>query len=561
MASFSSMNTYRKASIALALVGLLATNTGCSDFFDVNVDPLNPSQARLSDMLPVTQVAMGTYMGFSVNGLSQYTASLMQQLSNTRGIGTFQQTGDSFSTQWQGLYADMLSNNEQIIRQGTAEQGWSYVGVAELQKAFVVSQMVDMWGNIPYSEALNGTGNRSPKFDKDSEIYADMFRLIDDGLAKLTLTSSRTMGSEDLMYAGDLNKWAHFGRTLKLKLYNQIRLTRQNDPAFAAQITALLNAPSGLLQVTDDFELKYGPSTQPDNRNLGYIGDYVNSTRENTIGVYFYTLMTRNNDPRIKYYFYNQATGPSPLADYQPLNSNFVTVRFGSTGINRATNNAGVRTLPGLYPVGGRYDAGGGGNAGPRFGKGVVAQRLLTYFSRKFTEAELQLTVLGNTAAARTAYEEGIRASFKKVNDIATAEGIPSSSPPLPSTLVPLISEAAITSYVNAALGRYDNAAPNAKIKAIMTEKYVASFGFGPDAYTDFRRTGYPNITVPAAAMTGDPYSPTLGPGVVDDNDPQTISQGSFPIRLTYDRSELQFNQNADPQPNVVTTPIFWDLP
>ncbi|SHI58865.1 Starch-binding associating with outer membrane [Hymenobacter daecheongensis DSM 21074] len=558
------MNTYRKASIAVALVGLLATNTGCSDFFKVNVDPLNPSAARLSDLLPVTQVAMGTYLGFSVNGLSQPTAALMQQLSTTRGIGTFQQNGDSFTNQWSGLYADMLINNEQIIKQGTAEQAWGYVGIAQLQKAYVVSQMVDMWGDLPYSEGLLGTANKAPKFDKDSEIYADLFRLIDEGVANLAKTSARTPGGEDLMYGGSMSAWSHFGRTLKLKLYNQIRLTRD----VSSDVRALLATPDNLLLSNEDFELKYGASTQPDNRNLGYIGDYVNSGRENTIGRYFFELMNTNRDPRIPYYFYNQATGTVAIADYQ--NGNFVTVKFGSTGANASANNTGVRTLPGLYPVGGRFDAGKGGNADATYGKGTVAQRLLTFFSRKFTEAELQLTVLNNPTAARTAYEEGVRASFKKLNDIAQAEGIPNAVkfqaapelvPIIPET-DPNTSKPSISKYVAEALLRFDRATTtNGRLNAIMTEKYIASFGFGLDAYTDFRRTGYPNITVPDRADNAGPVNPSNpAPGTVDDNDPQTVGQGSFPRRLTYQLSELQINPNAPrEQPDVVSTRIFWD--
>jgi hypothetical protein len=558
------MYTYRKASIALALVGLLATSTGCKDFFDVNVDPLNPSTARLSDLLPVSQVAMGTYLGFSVNGLSQPTAGLVQQLSSTRGIGTFQQAGDSFTNQWSGLYSDMLTNNEQMIKQGTTEQSWAYVGVAQLQKAFVVSQMVDMWGDIPYSEALLGAANRAPKFDKDSDIYADMFRLIDEGIANLAKTSTRTVGAEDLIYGGNLTKWAHFGRTLKLKLYNQIRLTRD----VSSEVRALMNAPADLMQPTgEDFELRYSSSTQPDNRNLGYIGDYVNSGRENTIGVYLFQTMTSSADPRIPYYFYNQATGPVSIADYQ--SGNFVTVRFGSTGVNNASNNSSVRTLPGLYPIGGRYDFGSGGNADASYGKGVVAQRLLTYFSRKYTEAELQLTVLNDAAAARTAYQEGLNASFRKVNDVAAAEGIPNTVPfqTAPSSVpqIPATGAKSSGTYITAALGRFDNAAPNAKLKAIMFEKYVASFGFGLDAYTDFRRTGYPNITVPDQADISNvtnPYAfnPTLAPGTVDDNDALTRGQGAFPRRLAYQQGELNINPNAPKeQPNVVSTRIFWD--
>ena len=124
----------------------------------------------------------------------------------------------------------MLANNEQIITQGTAEQRLSYVGIAQIQKAYVISQMVDMFGDIPYSEALKGAANLAPRYDKDADIYngnpglgiQSLFSLIDDGIANLDKGKS-VIVRNDLIYEGDLAKWARLGRTLKLKLYVQIR--------------------------------------------------------------------------------------------------------------------------------------------------------------------------------------------------------------------------------------------------------------------------------------------------------------------------------------------------
>ena len=592
----------RTISSVLALASLLMGAPGCKDFYNVNVDPLHPTTVELQQLLPVTQAAMSTYLGFSIQGLGQPTSALMQQLSNGRGIGAFGQDGDSFSGPWNGLYSDMLANNELLITQGTTEQRWGYVGVAQIQKAYVFSQLVDMFGDVPYSEALKGAARPYPRFDKDADIYLgnntlgvqSLFSLIDEGIANVNKSGASIGG--DLIYNGQLTNWANFGRTLKLKLYVQIRKTRGDS--YLPEVTALLNgsntAGTGLLNA--DFEFKYGSAEAPANRHIGYLSDYVNTSRENFIGRYLYLLMKYGDganpaptsyvrpqpnpqlpytDPRVPYYFFNQYTVSAVDAtsyDYQdPQNGRFVTLRQGSRGqaANSATS-ANTRTLPGLYPIGGRYDDGRGGIANTTFGRGVVAQRLLPYFSRKFLEAEAQLTILNNRANARTALKEAIEASFAKVNAIAAAEGTspsPQLSSGLPySTAIPggfralgAIPDAEINIYVNAALQRFDGVSTTkTPLQVIMEEKYVASFGMGTDIYTDWRRTGFPIITVPDNNNIG------YNVGLIEDNDQVTTSSGLFPRRLFYSQQDITANLNpaapkAQVDPFSANYRIFWD--
>ncbi|GAB3850658.1 SusD/RagB family nutrient-binding outer membrane lipoprotein [Hymenobacter terrigena] len=553
---------FHKLPGTLALLSVLAAAPGCKDFYDVNVSPLAPTKAELFSLLPVTQVAMATGLGDSPSGMSQYTMALMQQLASTRSIGTFNQNGDAFSNQWSSLYTDMLINNQQIITQGTTEQSWTYVGIAQLQRAFVFSQMVDLWGNIPYSQALQGGTIATPRFDNDFDIYngasgiQSLFSLIDEGLANLAKPAPNTgLAKADLIYGGNKVSWTHFGNSLKLKLYNQIRKTRN----VAADVTPLLANGSNLIQSNEDFELNYGTTITPDNRNLGFIADYATPGRENRINPNFFRLMNDGDgrygnaagaaDPRVPYYFFNQASTTNSFSAVTQdfAQGNFVTVRFGSNGPYASASNSTIITLPGLYPVGGRYDDGKGGVAsatasipGTVSGKGVVAQRLHTYFSRKYTEAELQLTVLNDNAAATTALQDAVQASFDKVNAIAAKDG----SPTIPQTQ--------ITTYINTALAAFNKAGAtlDTKLEVLMYEKYVASFGYGVDMYTDFRRTGHPRIKVPGNA---DPAR-----GVIDDNDPVTVSTGAFPRRLYYPLNDLLVNPNG-PQAQE-SKPIFWDV-
>lgn len=520
-----------KLSAAAAATVLLLSATGCDKFLDVNTDPINPTSVPITLLMPTTQAAMSLYLGHSVAGLGQPTSALVQQIVNFR-VGAFSIAGNDFNNQWLGLYTSALENNEQMLNQATEQNAWAFVGIAQIQKAYIFSQMVDVWGDIPYTEALKGAQFPAPKFDDDEAIYNDLFSLIDQGIANMRRTdSSRNPGAtEDLVYAGDKAKWIRMANTLKLKLYNQIRLTRD----VSSNVQPLLNAPTDMISsATDDFEFRYSTSAgNPENRHPGFQGDYVASSRENSINPYFYTLMKGNSDPRIPYYFFNQYTSTAPLATADYQDGSFITVRFGSIGPQSAANTTSTRTLQGLYPIGGRYDNGAGGSATGAFGRGVVAQRFITFFARKFTEAELQLMVLNNAAAARTAFSDAITASFAKVNAIAAAES------------APVISAANITTYVNAALVRYDAASGNeGKLNVIMTEKYIANYGTGVDVYTDYRRTGYPNV----------PFADT-------DNDPQTTQTGAFPVRLPYRLNDLLTNINAPKvQPNITTEKVFWD--
>ncbi|MCC3157290.1 SusD/RagB family nutrient-binding outer membrane lipoprotein [Hymenobacter sp. 15J16-1T3B] len=533
-----------KISAAVAATFLLLSTTGCDKFLDVNTDPINPTSVPITLLMPTTQASMSLYLGHSVGGLGQPTSALVQQIVNFR-VGAFSLGGNDFNNQWLGLYTSALENNEQMLMQGTEQNAWTFVGIAQIQKAYIFSQMVDVWGDIPYSEALKGVQFPAPKFDDDEAIYNDLFGLIDQGVANLRRTDSsrNPSATEDLIYGGDKAKWIRLANTLKLKLYNQIRLTRD----VSSNVRPLIDAPADQIggaaaagaatNVADDFEFKYGTSAgNPENRHPGFQGDYAASSRENNINPYFYNLLKGNNDPRIPYYFFNQYASTTPLttADYQ--DGRFVTVRFGSIGPQASANTTNTRTLQGLYPIGGRYDNGAGGTATGASGRGVVAQRFITFFARKFIEAELQLTVLNNPAAARTAFSDAVTASFTKVNAVAAAE---------PSTAgVPAIPAASITAYVTAALARYDAASNNeAKLAVIMTEKYIANYGTGVDVYTDYRRTGYPAV----------PFADT-------DNDSQTTQTGAFPVRLPYRQNDLLTNINAPKvQPNITTEKIFWD--
>jgi hypothetical protein len=334
--------------------------------------------------------------------------------------------------------------------------------------------------------------------------------------------------------------------TLKLKLYNQMRLVRD----VSAEVNKLIADGDLISNASEDFELHYGTSAAPDNRNPGYSQEYAPGGAFNYINPYFFEIMKGINtfhsndiylgveDPRIPYYFYNQlAEGESdgdaenPCA-YCPSRSGtpFLSIFMFSFNIdpNEGFDQSSSQTLMGLYPIGGRFDDGSGATANYN-GAGDTPQRMLTYYQRKFIEAELYITGEA-TGDARAAFEEGIRAAFAKVNEIAAAAS------------APLIPQSEIDEYVADVLALYDAADNDGKLEHIMTQKWIATFGYGIDAYTDYRRTGYPRLHDPNT-----------------DNLNVTNSGRLYPVAFPYPQDELDRNPNAPGQRNITSDRVFWD--
>jgi hypothetical protein len=303
-----------------------------------------------------------------------------------------------------------------------------------------------------------------------------------------------------------------------------------------------------LSDVEDGFKLLYGTSNNPENRHPLFNQDYVQNNA-NYIDPYFYLVMKGDGsldpgaynpiydgieDPRIPYYFYNQLSGDDPQ---NPTTSaywgDFLSIWFASLNIdpNEGFDQAQSQTVVGLYPAGGAYDDGSGTTAGvannqnPGLG-GAGYQRLYPYFAHLYTRAELALTK-GAPGDPRVLFEEAIRASFDEVNELAPND----------------IADATIDAYVADILALYDGASAAGKLEHILTQKWIASFGFSIDAYTDYRRTGYPVL-----------FDPNT------DNNPFTILNRSFPVSIPYNIDDLQINPNADAQRNPGTDKVFWDI-
>lgn len=535
----------KKYTIRLLFISLILFSTSCGEeFLDINEDPNNPTTAPLGGLL--SNIELATAGTFGGTGLTNYTHNIMGYMCTRGNLMDYGLTGQDFgvTNNWNTLYRSPLQDIVELESQARASSSLKYLGIGLILKAYIYAGMVDLWGDVPFTEANRGAEIPSPRYDNGAVIYDSCFAFIDRGIANLQQGDEVLSG--DLIFNNDVDSWVRAGRTLKLRLATQARLVTNPTSRLSD-----FNPATDLLAT--DLEFQYGSSSNPDNRNPLYAEEWGPAAANRYIDPFFFEVMTGQNsffpnetnpyvdgestinDPRVPYYFYNQL-GPGDTPENPPayLNGFFLSIYKFSFNIdpNEGFDQASSATVVGLYPAGGAYDDGSGTNTNFN-GSGDIPQRLLTIYNAYFNLAELanEGITFANGGDARTNFELGVRAAFAKVNEYANGAG------------APVIDAAVVDNYVTSVLGLYDAAASaEERLEIIMIEKWKANFGLGTVAYNDYRRTGYP----------------VLHDGNTDDLD-VTDRTRDFPLSLPYNTNSLNVNSNAPSQRTIATDRVFWD--
>ena len=199
---------------------------GCSDWLDVNHDPDALESVPTADvLLPAAELGIANNLmgwhfcfggGFWVEYWTQsYTASQFKTLC--------EYLPQDFNTAYNSLMAEPLPDLRRIKAMTADDANRGYYFVAEALSIFAWQTITDVWGDMPYFEALRGDeGIIHPVQDKGQDIYADLMKRIND-LLTVDLSDSSIEGGQDMIYKGDLSKWYQFASALKLKL--MIRLS------------------------------------------------------------------------------------------------------------------------------------------------------------------------------------------------------------------------------------------------------------------------------------------------------------------------------------------------
>jgi len=474
----------------------------------------------------------------------------------------------SFDGIWGTAYTSVFKTANTMIPLAEAKSEFVHSGIAKVLKAYTMITMVDLFGDVPYSEANLGVANTNPKVDPGAAIYDSALAILDDAIA--TLAKKPLAGpSNDLFYGGSAKKWTTFAKTLKLKAYVQTRLV---DNSVAANISSLLSDGDLITAGSQDFVFNFSThNSAPDSRASHYVSNYgTNTGTADYLGNYFMWCLYKEKgivDPRIRYYIYRQiddismgtyAYGDPRLGDQTttqfalacyyrtipsqyPAGTPYCLVGDGYWGRDHGNNEGTgpdglLKSTWGLYPVGGQFDANQNDQVGPDFEAGAKGAGINPIWLSSYTyflEAEAALT-LGTTGDPEALLVSGVNASFSKVANFPTAIGY---SLPAAADTTMTITAYNQQQYVNKVKSLYESAStPADKLNVIIKEYYLAAWGNGIEPYNNYRRTSFPNNLQPAV-----------------NPDPGTFIQSFF-----YASVYANYNKSAV-QKSTVGVKVFWD--
>jgi hypothetical protein len=491
--------------ISIKLVAVALLLTSCSDNFgDINVDPNNPSAVSPNLILPVAL----NYSAFSQErnrGNNNLGNLMMYNWSQSDGFSWYTDeflylvTPSFYQQNFDYVYANALKQYNSLTTLPGDENGY-YVAIGNIMKAYHFNILVDTYGDIPYSEALNRGGNPTPKYDDAQEVYTDLvvklsaaIKLIDDTKSN-TAIKALVPGTDDGVFEGDMLMWKKFANSIKLRM-----LARQSGMASrAAYITTELAniATEGSGYITEDVGINIGYNATTNQQNPMWdafgkdvAGTDTNNNQATCATDYILEYLKNTNDPRIDRIYEKPATGH--LGVMQGL-QNYDETPLGVDGL-----------VPSKVS-----------NIGPGILKSAAQNAVLyTAAESYFNQAEIDLKFKAG-ANAKALYESGIQASFT------------------------YLSAGSATTYYTQAKDLVNWNTSSNKLQAIITQKWIAVNGIDAiQSWFDYNRTGFPkNLPISALATAAD-----------------------RPVRLAYPASEVTSNAiNLPAQPNVFTAKIFW---
>lgn len=543
-------------------VAAVVTLGACEKKFDSLLDnPNNPRPEAASADLYLNQVQLN-FIGF-FDGAASFGSEVTRQLT---WFGPTYSTGYapvSFNGVWNSAYTGVFKHANALIPIATEQRRFVNVAIAKILKAYTMMTLVDMFGDVPYTEANLGSENTNPGITKGNVVYAQAIVLLNEAIADLARPTGVFPGAQDLFFgasnATGVGRWRATAKTLLLRAYLTTRLV---DNTAKAKIDALLAENDLINSTAQDFEFKYGTrNANPDNRHPRYAGNYAaNGSAGDYIstsymfalaqekGLFNNTPSRDNSDPRTRYYFYRQRTNfneadetsasclaSAPPAHY-PAGMPFCLIDAPGFWGRDHGDNSGTppdgnrRTTWGVYPAGGDFDANQGTSVElVRGGRGAGIAPLWQSAFTEFAKAEAAL-VLGTAGDPRALLESGVRRSIAKVIGYPATIGLA-----VPAAAVPDATR--IDTYVGKVLALYDAATTNdGRLDVIMKEWWIALWGNGLDSYNNYRRTGKP---------TGMQLA-------------RLASPGEFTRSMLYPADYANLNLNAT-QKASVGEKVFWD--
>ncbi|MES2893920.1 MAG: SusD/RagB family nutrient-binding outer membrane lipoprotein [Bacteroidota bacterium] len=511
------MKHYLKYSIAAFLLIILFS---CNkNLEELNKNKVNPT--TLEPSLLLNQAIVSSSFPFKT---LVFDLGIVQQMITPNGgvVGgaNFNQDNRDVTTQpiWALYYQNVIKYTHDVIVQTKDQPARSNLyNMARIYQAFSFMILTDEYGDIPYSEGGAGFTDQVffPAYDKQQDIYTDIIKELTE--ASLALSPTATIETADLLYSGNVAQWKKFANSLLLRA--GMRLVKV-DPARAQAIAVAAISAGVIISNADDAYIRHDANyTHP-------IGGGLNGSEAANFYLTkpFVDELKNSNDPRLSSIAIRYVGATSGNGQTASAGNTSSAVQVGIP-IGKDNGTIGAQAI--ADGVASFYDYSQADRR--RILKITAPAFLVTASQTLLLMAEARVRGWISTGTAEQYFADGIRAHMDQMVLYDANSGL---------------SAAARDTYVAA-----NTLNPATALQQINTQYWISSFLNGPEAFANFRRSGFP-------ALTPNPYGQ---PGNPD------VPNGTFIRRLTYPTSEISVNSEkvnaaiANQGADVLSTRVWWD--
>lgn len=437
----------KKIKLILCTFITLSVITGCTkDFEELNTDPNNSPAIPAHLLLGTTQRVYMNVMHGVLGGAGGDMGAMWAQLWSKVQYNSeerYEPRRGVIDNIWTSTYSGVISEANAMENLAIAEGNTNLQAVAIIMQATGYQFLTDLYGPIPFTEAIN-PAILKPVYDDEATVYEGIIAMYTNAANMLASGSGEIVSSSDLFYGGDAAKWRKLANSLKFRALMRISSTR----SVGGELQALVNSGNLMTSNADNAQVNYTAS-QPD-ANPIYETISYGSRLEYKINSLLVDMMTASNDNRLAVYAAPAETDgalrgkPAGYGDQTPLPNEALGYTYSNiSGLGDFYLNP---ELPGV---------------------------LMSYYELKFLMAEAtnEGLISGGLSGAQAHYFDGIAASFEFNG----------------------VSSAAFTAQLGLGFANQNDAR-----QKIGEQKWVSLFAQGFEAWTEVRRTNVPNL-VPAA--------------------------------------------------------------
>lgn len=436
-----------------SILVLLISTVSCDDYLDVNdsidnqnLNELTPNQLIVGAQALSAQTytnrlnRVGNWMGVAWSG--NYLA-----FNDAYGLESRYQFSSTFYDDvWDNFYR--YTSNFVTIEKYEDGANWNnQKAAAKILKAFYLQYIVDLYGDVPFSEAFEGTDNLFPQYDDAEDIYMMLIDTLDEAVSLMD-ANSEDFGSSDITFGGDMTQWIAFANTIKLRYLIRLSVLAQTDATMGTYVSTKFSELNGAQFIAEDVTINPGYADADDTQNpfweiYGFtpVGVPTDRGRQTGPSEFAFNLLSDSNDPRL-----NRLWKPNSGSNI------FEGTEQNGTGNSAAIGDGILKSADADLPI-------------------MLAAE--SYFLQ--AEAVQRGYLAGD---AKALFDQGVTESFTtlEANDVATYL-------------------TAIDTDVDLGFNGGDS------LGAILTQKWIALTSVsGAELWIEYNRTGYPsNLPLPNA--------------------------------------------------------------